>query len=44
MEPTSTSAGGILALKAAFIQAIIASLAGVLGFILIRPRSVSEAV
>lgn len=44
MEPTSTSAGGILALKAAFIQAIIASLAGVLGFILIRPQTVREAV
>lgn len=44
MEPTSTSAGGIFALKAAFIQALIASLAGVLGFILIRPRTVREAV
>lgn len=44
MEPTSTSASGILALKTAFIQAIIASLAGVLGFILIRPRTVQEAV
>lgn len=44
MEPTSTSAGGIFALKATFIQAIIASLAGVLGFILIRPRTVREAV
>lgn len=44
MEPTSTSAGGIVALKTAFIQAIIASLAGVLGFILIRPRTVQEAV
>lgn len=44
MEPTSTSAGGIFALKATFIQAIIASLAGVLGFILIRPRTIREAV
>jgi len=44
MEPTSTSAGGIFALKAAFIQAIIASLAGVLGFILIRPRTIREAI
>lgn len=44
MDPTSTGAGGLVALKTVFAQTIIASIAGLLGFILIRPRTVREAV
>lgn len=44
MDPTSTGAGGIVALKTVFIQTLIASLAGLMGFVLIRPRTVREAV
>jgi len=44
MDPTSTGAGGFVALKTVLVQTIIASLAGLLGFVLIRPRTVREAV
>ncbi len=44
MEPTSTGVGGLAALKLAFAQTLIASLAGLLGFVLIRPRTVREAI
>lgn len=44
MEPTSTGAGGLLAFKLAIVQTLIASLAGLLGFVLIRPKTVREAI
>lgn len=44
MEPTSTGAGGLIAFKLALVQTVIAALAGLLGYILIRPKTVCEAV
>lgn len=44
MEPTTTGVGGLAALKLAVVQALIASLAGLLGFVLIRPKTVREAI
>jgi hypothetical protein len=44
MDPTSTGAGGLVALKTVLAQTLIASLAGLLGYILIRPKTMREAV